>query len=46
MKPGPVFKFGKRNKSFSKKFDSDVMSETHDVISFFRFMANLEQSGN
>ena len=46
MKLGPITKFGKRNKTPSKKIDDDVMSETFTSLSFFWFMANLEQSGS
>ena len=35
MKPGPVTKLDKRNKTESKKFDDDVMSENLDVIVIF-----------
>ena len=35
MKPGPVTKLDKRNKTKSKKFDDDVMSENFDVIVIF-----------
>ena len=35
MKPGPVTKFDKRNKTTSKKFGIDVMSENCDVIVIF-----------
>ena len=35
MKPGPVTKLGKRNKTTSKNFDVDVMSENYDVIVIF-----------
>ena len=43
MNLGPVTKLDKRNRTTSKKFDDDVMSENSDVI--FRSLANLEQSG-
>ena len=46
MKLGPVTKLDKRNKTTSKKFDDDVMSENCASLSFFQFMANLEQSGS
>ena len=36
MKLGPVTKLDKRNKTTSKKFDVDVMSENCDVIVIFR----------
>ena len=32
MKLGPVPKLDKRNKTLTKKFDDDVMSENYDVI--------------
>ena len=35
MKFGPVTKIDKRNKTTSKKFDDDVMSEKFDVIDIF-----------
>ena len=35
MKLGPVTKIDKRNKTTSKKFDDDVMSENCDVIVIF-----------
>ena len=35
MKLGPVTKIYKRNKTTSKHFDDDVMSENCDVIVFF-----------
>ena len=35
MKLGPVTKLDKRNKTTSKKFDNDVMSENCDVIVIF-----------
>ena len=46
MKHGPVTKHDKRNKTTSKKFDNDVMSESCNVIVFFKFAANREQSGS
>ena len=36
MKLGPATKFDKRNKTTSKKFAVDVMSENCDVIVIFR----------
>ena len=36
MNLGPVTKLDKRNKTASKKFDDDVMSENCDVIVIFR----------
>ena len=35
MKLGPVTKLDKRNKTKSKKFGDDVMSENCDVIAIF-----------
>ena len=35
MNLGPVTKFYKRNKTMSKNFDDDVMSENCDVIVIF-----------
>ena len=35
MKLGPVTKLDKRNKTSSKKFDDEVMSENYDVIVIF-----------
>ena len=35
MKPGPVAKLDKRNKSPLKKYDAGTMSENHDVIVIF-----------
>ena len=35
MKRGPVTKLDKRNKTASKKFDDDVMSEKGDVNAIF-----------
>ena len=46
MKPGPVTNLEKRNKTRSKIFDDDVMSEIVTSLSFFRFIVNLEQSGS
>ena len=45
MKLGPVTKLDKGNNKRQKNID-DVMSENCDVIVFFGFMANLEQSGS
>ena len=36
MKLGPVTKVDKRNKTTSKKFDDDVLSENCDVIVIFQ----------
>ena len=44
MKLEPVTKLDKRNNTTSKK-NEDVMSENCDVIAFFQFTGNLEQSG-
>ena len=35
MKFGPVTNLGKKNKTTSKKFDDDVMSENCEVIVIF-----------
>ena len=35
MKLGPITKIDKRNKTTSKKFNDDVMSENCDVIVIF-----------
>ena len=35
MKPKPVTESDRRNKTTSKKFDDDVMSENCDVIAIF-----------
>ena len=35
MKLGPVNKLDKRNKTKSKKFDEDVLSENSDVSAIF-----------
>ena len=36
MKLVPVTKFDKRNKTTSKKFDDDAISENYDFIAIFR----------
>ena len=41
MKLGPVTKLDKRNKTTSKKFDDNVMSENCDVIVIFRIFGNF-----
>ena len=41
MKLGPVTKLDKRNKTTSKKFDVDVMSENYDVIVIFRIFVQF-----
>ena len=35
MKPGPVTKLDKGNKTPSKNFDADIMSEDYNVIIVF-----------
>ena len=35
MKPGPVTKFDKRNKTPSRKFDDDAISKYYEVIVIF-----------
>ena len=46
MKLGPVTKLDKKNKTTSENFDDDVMSVIVTSLSFFGFLANLEQSGD
>ena len=46
MKLGSVTKLDKRKETKSKKFEDDFMSEMLTSLSFFQFMANLEQSGS
>ena len=41
MKLGPVTKLDKRNKTTSKKFDDDVMSENCDVIVIFQIFCQF-----
>ena len=41
MKLGPVPKLDKRNKTTSKKFDDDVMSENCDVIVIFQIFCQF-----
>ena len=41
MKLRPVTKLDKRNKTTSKKFDDDVMSENCDVIVIFRIFGSF-----
>ena len=41
MKLGPVTKLDKRNKTTSKKFDNDIMSENCDVIVIFFFFGQF-----
>ena len=45
MKLGRMSKIDKGNKTTSKKFDHDIMSESCDVIAVFPLKSNLEQSG-
>ena len=45
MKLGPVTKFDKTDKTTLKNSDVNVMLENCDVIFFFGFLVNLEQSG-
>ena len=45
MKLGPVTKLDKRNKTTSKKFDVDVMSENCDVIVIFRIFGQFGAIG-
>ena len=42
MKLGPVTKLFKRNKTTSKKFDDDIMSENCDVIIIFPIYGQFE----
>ena len=41
MKLRPVTKLYKRNKTTSKKFDDDVMSENRDVIVIFQIFGQF-----
>ena len=41
MNLGPVTKLDKRNKTTSKNFDIDIMSENYDVIVIFRIFGQL-----
>ena len=45
MKLGPLPKLGKRNKTTSKKLKMTSCPKIVTSLSFFRFFANLEQSG-
>ena len=45
MKLGPVTKLDKRNKTTSKKFDDNVMSENCDVIVIFPIFPSYPQAG-
>ena len=44
MKIGLVTKLGQRNKTSSKKFDDNFMSENMTSLSFSELMVDLEQS--
>ena len=46
MKLRPVTKINKRNKSTSKKFVDDVMSENSDVIDIFPVYGQFGAIGN
>ena len=46
MKLRPVIEFDKGNTGNVKKINDDTMSVNCDVIVFFQFMVNLEQSGS
>ena len=46
MNLAPVTKIDKRNTAASKIFDDDVMSINCDILLFFQFMVNLEQTGS
>ena len=46
MKLGPVTKLEKKNTAISKKYDDGVISEFVTLLSFFGFMANLQQFGS
>ena len=41
MKLGPVTKLDKRNKTLSKKFGVDVMSENYDIIVIFQILGQF-----
>ena len=41
MKVGPLTKLNKRNKTTSKKFNVDVMSENYDFIVIFRIFGQF-----
>ena len=45
MKLGPVTKINKRNKTTSKNFARTSFRKIVTSLSFFKFLANLEQSG-
>ena len=46
MKLEPVTKLNKASKTVSKKFDDIVILENCDVLPFFQFTVNLQQSGS
>ena len=46
MKLGPVTKLDKRNKTAPKKMVMTSCQQMMRSLSFFQFMANLEQSGS
>ena len=46
MKLGPVTKLDKRNKTTSKKLTMTSCQQIVTSLSFFQFMANLEQFGS
>ena len=46
MKPGPVSKVDKRNKTTSKDLEMTSCLEIVTSFSFLQFMANLEESGS
>ena len=46
MKLGPVTKSGKRNRTTSKNLTMISCQKIVSLLSFFRFMANLERSGS
>ena len=41
MKLGPVAELDKRNKTTSKKYDNDVMSENFEAIVIFRIFSQF-----
>ena len=43
---GPITKLGRRNTATSKKLTMVSYQQTVISLSFFRFMANLKQSGS
>ena len=46
MKPEPVTKRDKKIMATLKKTDDDFMPTNYDVITFFRLMTGLQQSGS